>query len=143
MISLYLASYLPYLSIAIVGLSYCCGYAINIILHCLIARIWPKHAYDANDEIELLPDIDDATRRRVTSSYFTLLLFRHLTLGSVVLEDCLTYWLTGTQFKWQAIAVILPLSGLALISGLAYWIHRRNHLALNKYVRQHANQVVR
>lgn len=138
----FLVTFLPYLTIAIVVLSYCCGYAINIISHYLIALRWPKYAYNAKDEIELLSSVDDATKRRVTSSYFTLLLFRHLTIGSVLLQDCLTIWLIGTHFDWHVRAVIIPFSTVAVLFGFAYWIHRKNHLALSESVRQHAQHLV-
>jgi hypothetical protein len=134
----FVGTFLPYLTIAIVVLSYCCGFAINIISHYLIALRWPEFAYNAEDEIELSPGVSDATKRRVTSSYFTLLLFRHLTFGSVLLEDCLTCWLIGTHFNWHVGAVIIPLSTAAVIFGFAFWIHRKNHLALSQYVRQQA-----
>ena len=124
-------SSLPYLSVAIIALSYACGYAIDVISHPGIAFLKRAVQSEVGEEVLLMRNEPLAVLSRKKAAYSTLLLFRHLTAGSILLTISLGCWLrdANLNLRWTLVVICF-----AALFALAYRVQREYYVKLEKAI---------
>lgn len=139
----------PYLSVAIILLSYLIGLSVHIAMYhgyykLRKARIWlkifkwlhkdqePEHSED-DEDLAFRDDISPRVLEHMKATYNTFILFRLLAVGTPLLCVSLVFWMSNTEYTHQRLPTAATLILLTALFAFSYLSLRPSQSKLKKH----------
>jgi len=122
-------SYLPYLTVILVVLSYFSGIALEVILQKIIWW-WYDKKYPAFEDVRILSYATNLLQEHISNSFAKLVFFRTLTIEIPLVTICISIWVicSNNDNNYKIILMVLIVGLILFILVLLTWIiHRKIH----------------